>query len=376
MVESEKKAQARVLHVFGSLDRGGAESMVMSLYRNVDRRQVQFDFAVSDSGCEYAHEQEIRKLGGRVYHLPNLRLQNLNRYIIAWSALLENHPEWKVIHIHHTSSAAITIPIARRAGRTTIAHSHTAGSDGSLKARLKIVSRYPVRYLADHLLACSVPSARWMFGSKSTNAIVLKNAIDVDSFLPDERAKKRIRAEMGFEQGQKVIGHVGSFIKAKNHTFMLEVLQALVRESTGVVMLFIGDGPLKGQIVAQSERMGIAENLVCTGARSDIPDLMQAMDAFIFPSLHEGLPVTLVECQASGLPCLVSDSVSQDAKLTACIDFMSLNASADRWAKRLWEISADDERPNNRHALSEAGYDVKDNAIWLESFYRTMTDIT
>ena len=364
----------RVMHVFGSLDRGGAESMIMSLYRNIDRKQLQFDFAVNDSDREYAYEQEIQQLGGRVYRLPALSLKNINKYKAAWSDLLEHQPAWKIIHIHHTSTAPVSIPIAKKAGRTTIAHSHTAGSDGSLKSRLKIASRYPVRHLADHLLACSAPSAQWMFGSKSKDTVVLNNAIDVESFLPDKTVRERVRAEMGFGTGQKVIGHVGRFMEVKNHTFMLDVLRALVKKDPEVAMVLVGDGPLKTQIQEQAERMGVADNVVFTGVRSDISDLMQAMDAFIFPSLHEGLPVTLIEAQASGLSCLVADMVSQDVKLTDCIEFMSLNASAYRWAERLLEMCAQGKRPDNRHELSAAGYDVKDNARWLENFYQKITE--
>src|SRR5690554_3129677 len=348
--------------------------MIMSLYRDIDRKQLQFDFAVNDSEREYAYEQEIRQLGGRVYRLPVLSLKNIKRYKISWSELLENHPEWKVVHIHHTSTAPVSIPLAKKAGRTTIAHSHTAGSDGSLKSRLKFASRYPVRHLADHLLACSAPSAPWIFGSKSRDTVVLNNAIDVESFLPDKKVRDRVRAEVGFKPSQQVIGQVGRFMEVKHHTVMLDGVQALVQKDPGVAMVLVGDGPLKTRVLEQAERMGVADNVVFTGVRSDISDLMQAMDAFIFPSLHEGLPVTLVEAQASGLSCLVSDTVSQDVKLTDCIEFMSLNASADRWAERLLAMCAQGQRPDNRHELSAAGYDVQDNARWLENFYHKITE--
>src|SRR5690554_5115420 len=264
----------RVLHVFASLDRGGAETMIMSLYRNIERERLQFDFVVNDSDCEYAYEKEIQQLGGRVYRLPILSLKNIKNYQRAWSDLLNSHPEWQIVHIHHTSTAPVSIPVAKKAGRTTIAHSHTAGSDGSIKSRLKIASRYPVRHLADHLLACSAPSAQWMFGSKSKDTVVLNNAIDVESFLPDKTVRERVRTEMGFGADQKVVGHVGRFMEVKNHTFMLDVLQALVKKDPGVAMVLVGDGPLKTRVLEQAERMGVADNVVFTGVRSDISELM------------------------------------------------------------------------------------------------------
>src|SRR5690554_172865 len=248
--------------------------MIMSLYRDIDRKQLQFDFAVNDSEREYAYEQEIQQLGGRVYRLPALSLKNVKKYKAVWSNLLGGHPEWKIIHIHHTSTAPVSIPLAKKAGRTTNAHSHTAGSDGSLKSRLKFASRYPVRHLADHLLACSAPSAQWMFGSKSRDTVVLNNAIDVESFLPDKKVRDRVRDEMGFKPSQKVIGHVGRFMEVKNHTFMLDVLRALVKKDPGVAMVLVGEGPLKTRVLEQAERMGVADNVVFTSVRSDISDLM------------------------------------------------------------------------------------------------------
>lgn len=367
-------SRSRVLHVFASLDRGGAESMVMSLYRNIDRKDLQFDFVVNDSNREYAYEQEIQTLGGRVFRIPDLNVKNIKKYQRSWTELLNSHPEWNIAHIHHTSTATVSIPLLKKAGLKTIAHSHTAGSDGSFKARLKILSRYPVRYLADYLFACSNPSARWMFGYNSKKALVLNNAIDVQGFLPDTSIRAHVRNTVDVTTEHKVIGHVGRFVEVKNHTFMLDVLKEMVKKDPKVVLMLVGDGPLKEGTLDKAKKLGVFDNVVFAGIRSDISDLMQAMDAFIFPSLHEGLPVTLVEAQASGLPCLVSDTVSNDVQLTSCVEFLSLAASTTCWADRLLEMCEQGKRPDNKYELSAAGYDVKDNAIWLETFYNSIME--
>lgn len=348
--------------------------MLMSLYRSTDRDAVQFDFLVQEREAVYAFEKEIESLGGRVYKSPKFALPTIFSYIKYFSNLIEQHPEWRVVHFHYLSSSIAAFPVVNIKGRQLIAHAHTAGMVCGFKSLVRALTQMPARFLSHHLFACSTGAANWMFGSKSKDAIVLNNAIDVDSFLPDETVRKRVREEMGLGPGQKVIGHVGRFMEVKNHTFMLDVLQALVKKDPEVAMVLVGDGPLKEHILEQAERMDVADNVVFTGVRSDISDLMQAMDAFIFPSFHEGLPVTLVEAQASGLACLVSDTVSQDVKLTDCIEFMSLNASADRWAERLLDMCAQGKRPDNRHELSAAGYDVKDNARWLENFYHKITE--
>lgn len=350
--------------------------MLMALYRNIDREAIQFDFLVQERGEGYtfAFEKEIECLGGRVYKLPGFSVKGFFSYIRHLSDFLKQHPEWHVVHFHYLSSSIAAFPLVKMKGRKVIAHAHTAGAESDFKSLVRKITQMPSRFLSHHLFACSKDAASWMFGSKSKDAVVLNNAIDVESFLPDEMARELVRAEMGLRAGQKVIGHVGRFMEVKNHIFMLDVLQALVKKDSEVAMVLVGDGPLKEKILAQAERMGIADNVVFTGVRSDISDLMQAMDAFIFPSLHEGLPVTLVEAQASGLSCLVSDTVSQDVKLTDCIEFMSLNAPADRWAERLLDMCAQGKRPDNRHELSAAGYDVKDNARWLENFYHKITE--
>lgn len=368
-------ACTRVVHYFGSLNRGGAESMIMNLYRNFEREKVQFDFVVNETLSPYAYEKEIEGLGGRIYYLPALSPGNLWVYGRKWRELLINHPEWKIIHIHHTSIAFLSIPIAKRLGRITIAHSHTAGSDQSLKSKLKIASRYPVRHLADHLFSCSVPASQWMFGNQSSRAHILNNAINTHTFLPDSNTRKHIRELMGFNSSHTIIGHVGRFIKVKNHAFMLEVLKVIVEKDSNVIMILIGDGSLKPNIMKQAEDMKLSGNIRFTGIRSDIADLMQGMDAFIFPSLYEGLPVTLIEAQASGLPCLVSDTVSKDVKLTECIEFMSLDTPVEVWATRLLEMATQKERRNTQTELSEAGYNVQDNTKWLQNFYLSQMEI-
>jgi len=364
----------RVLHVFGSLDRGGAESMIMNLYRKIDRHAVQFDFVVNQSNLPYAYENEIRDLGGRVYYLPVLCLKNGLSYIRAWKALLAKHPEWRVVHIHHTASATLSIPLAKSMGRTTIAHSHTAGSDGSVKSKLKIASRFPVRYVADHLFACSISAGQWMFGSQAKRSHVLSNAIDCLDFLPDSIKRDEARKAEDITAGCKVIGHVGRFVDVKNHVFMLDVLAAMVEHDSTVLMMLIGDGPNKKRIMGEAETLGLSEHVLFMGVRPDIGRLMQAMDAFIFPSLHEGLPVTLVEAQASGLPCLVSETVSSEVKLSDCIEFMSLETAASVWAVRLLEMASTGKKYDTQQALADAGYDVKDNAQWLQDFYLDLTE--
>ncbi|MDB4389084.1 glycosyltransferase, partial [Akkermansiaceae bacterium] len=302
--ESNKTDQGkpiRVLHVFASLDRGGAEAMIMSLYRAIDRSKIQFDFVVNASDCDYAYEEEIRALGGRIYRIPRYRVVNLFEYRKSWIKLLKAHPEWRVVHGHHTAPASVYIPIVRRMGQATIAHSQNSlVKENRVKWLMRKIVLFPVRYQADHLFACSKLAGEWMFGS-SADFRVINNAINASDFVFSSIERKRIRSE--FDIGDSfLIGHVGSFSEQKNHAFLLEVFRDIYKRDADAKLLLVGDGPLRLELESLVKKYGIEDRVIFAGVRSDIPALLSAMDLFLFPSFHEGLPVALVEAQANGLP--------------------------------------------------------------------------
>ncbi|WNK20147.1 glycosyltransferase [Halomonas piscis] len=173
-MSQETSKPLRILHVFASLDRGGAEGMAMSLYRNIDKTKIQFDFVVNNRDKPYAHEEEIKALGGRVFRMPAFKGPNVLRYYKAWDSFLKAHPEWGIIHAHHTTPAFIYLAAARNNGRIAIAHSHIAGYEKNIKSLIKIATRYPLRYIANHLVSCSKTAAQWMFGKKSSQTTVIK----------------------------------------------------------------------------------------------------------------------------------------------------------------------------------------------------------
>ncbi|QDY44832.1 glycosyltransferase family 1 protein [Planococcus glaciei] len=309
----------RILQVLASLDIGGAEMMIMNIYRNIDKSKIQFDFVVNDQIQQYAFESEIESMGGRIYRIPRYKITNYLAYKKVWEDLLLEHPEWQVIHGHHTSPAFIYLPIAKRLKRNTIAHSHTAGSGESFKSKLKILTRYPIRHMADYLFSCSALAGEWMFGKKK-KIYVLNNAIDTNKFLFSTSSREEKRLELQLEN-KFVIGHVGRMYPEKNHFFLIDIFDSIYKQNNNTVLLLIGDGKLRSQLEKKVMELNLSENVIFTGIRNDIPELMQAMDLFLFPSLYEGLPVTLIEAQASGLPCVVSNTVTEETKITNHVDF-------------------------------------------------------
>lgn len=330
----------RILHVFGRLNRGGAEMMIMTLYRNIDRTKVQFDFIVhANEKC--AFEDEVRFLGGNIYKVPRYNGKNHFQYKKAWNEFFQNHPEYKIIHGHIRSTASIYLKIAKKLGLITIAHSHNTSSGGGFSAVVKNILQYPIRSIADYLFACSRAAGEWLYGKracKGDNFFILNNAIDTEKFIFNEETRLKKRKELQIED-KFVIGHVGRFHPQKNHYFLIDIFKEIYNINKNSVLLLIGDGDLKKSIQEKVEDLGLSNNVVFTGVRPNVPELLQAMDVFLFPSLYEGLPVALIEAQAAGLPCIVSDKITTDTKITDLISFVPLTKLPETMGKRsgfLW----------------------------------------
>ena len=261
---------------------------------------------------------------------------------------------------------------ARRAGvPVRIAHSHNTSSEGGPAARLfKRLAGSFVLPNASALLACSERAASWLFRGKAADSRILKNGIDCSRFAFDADVRRNARAELELAESRLVVGHIGRFNRQKNHAYLLDVFAAIVRRRPDAVLLLCGDGALREEIARKAESLRLADHVRYLGVREDVHRLLQAMDVLVFPSFHEGLPVSLVEAQGAGLPCLVSDGVTREADLgLGLMRFMSLKRPPDEWADRAIEASAG-RVATAKEQLRAQGYDARENAAWLESFYR------
>lgn len=357
----------RVLCVFSRLDRGGAESMCMNLYRAIDREKVQFDF-VKHTPDKGQYEDEIRSLGGRIFEAPIYKLYNHIQYCLWWRKHLKNHPEHMIIHGHYFTIAAIYLKIAKLFGRTTITHAHAErGPTDHIRLALKIkiaIAERAEKY-SDYCFACSAKAGDWLFPHKEYR--ILNNAIDAVKYLPNKIIRNEVRSEFGFHEDQRVVGVIGSFTPVKNPIGILKIFQSVCSDLPESKLLWCGDGPLRSEIEDKIRALGLKDNVILAGVRSDIPRVLQIMDVYIMPSLNEGLPVAGIEAQAAGIPCLFSDTVSREVEITDNCDFLPLY---DLSAWRNTIINAFPKtRKNVLNSIIEAGYDINTTAVLMQKFY-------
>lgn len=360
----------RVLHVVGRMDRGGAETMIMNLYRNIERSKVQFDFAVhTEEVGEF--DEEIISLGGRIYRFPRYRGSNHLAYVRSWHDWARQNDDVSVVHGHLFTIAGIYLRIVRRSGRATIAHSHATSHGVGPSATIKDLMRLTVRGSADFYLACSRDAARWLYGeriSRRSDCFVVKNAIETDTFTFDAEKRIHLRSKLGLG-GVTVVGHAGRFEYDKNHHRLISVFTDLVRVSPDAKLLLLGDGTLRREIEIMVQHAKLASNVIFLGSVANVSDYLQAMDVFVLPSHHEGLGIVIIEAQASGLPCVVSTTVPAEAFITPLVQAVSLEEPNSRWVDEILRRATPERRISPLGEIAASGYDASQNAQWYEIFY-------
>ena len=356
-------APVRVLQVVTHMERGGLESMIMNYYRHIDREKVQFDFLVHRQE-RAAFDDEIESLGGRIYRLPRLVPWSKN-YLSALNCFFDEHPEYNVVHVHQDCLSSVILKVAAQHNvPVRIAHSHNANQDKNLKYPIKLWYRRSIPQYATNLFACGKNAGGWMFSGAPYQ--IINNAAAAYTYDPEKRIEMRQKLDL---RDELIIGHVGRFNPQKNHPFLLDIFTALLKKEPNAVLLLVGGGEDMPKIQAEAQVLGIAKHVRFLGVRGDVADLMQAMDVFVFPSLYEGLPVTMVEAQTAGLPCLISDKVPPECIITeGLVDTLPLSAGAETWSEKLLE-KRDTPRTDRRAEIAAHGFDITAEAVKLQEFY-------
>lgn len=358
----------RVLVLDTVMDRGGAETMIMNYYRQIDRSKIQFDFLVNRP-YEAAYEKEIQELGGKIFRMCPLYPQYFGRYKKEVREFLKAHPEYQIIHSNLEERSYFALKEAKKLNiPVRISHSHNAPRGFDLKSIIRYYFRANLKPQVTHMFTCGEEAGIWLYGKKQQDhVIMMNNAIDAKLYQYHPAVEEEMRKELGLE-GKFVIGHVGRFFPQKNHTFLIDIFAKVYQQNKNAVLLLVGGGELETEIKAKVEELNLTEAVKFLGVRSDIHRLMQAFDVFILPSLFEGFPVTMVEAQAAGLPCIISDQVPPQCAITKNVEIISLKKSPQQWAERLLTYQ-NIQKQNMYETIVKQNFDITANAKWLQQFY-------
>lgn len=355
------------------MDRGGAEAMIMNYMRNINRDLIKFDF-LTNRDYRGAFEDEIESLGGKVYHMCPMYPGKFGQYKREVREFLKEHPEYKIIHSNLEERSYFALKEAKKLRvPVRISHSHNRPLGFDLKLIMRYYFKFMLKYYNTHMFSCGVEAGDWLYGKKNRDkVIVMNNAVDASAYTYNADKAMAMKARLGISD-KKVIGHVGRFFAQKNHSFLIDIFNEIYKRDEDAVLLLVGGGELddhvKNEIKQKVKDLGLSDCVQFLGVREDVNDIMQAFDLFLLPSLFEGLPVTMVEAQASGLPCVISDKVPIQCDITGNVKVVALEDSPQKWADVALEYVNEFERKDSFHKIADAGFDIKENAKWLQEFY-------
>lgn len=369
----------RVLQVMGSMNRGGAETMVMNLFRTIDRTIVVFDF-VCFSDQPFDYEQEITDLGGKIIRIVEKSDPTGIKRAFRLYQFLKSNKQYQSIHSHTLFSTGFHLLAARLAGvKVRIAHAHnTSDKKGKsvLRSIYHTIARQMIKLSATDLAACGEAAGKFVFGNTKRPVILINNAVRVQEYVAARNLEtSRFRDELQIDRETLLLAQIGTINRVKNQSFSLEIAKELRKINSNFVLAIIGCGDQQAEEIC---RRTIAENELETqvrmlGLRDDIPSILGTADVLLMPSLHEGFPVVLVESQAAGVPALISDSISEEVDLGVdLITFLGLEQKPKFWAEQILKIASapKNDQSTTAEILINKGFDTSTTIDLLYRLYR------
>lgn len=359
---------------------GGIQTLFVNLLDYFDTDKFKIDFLVLDDGIHYDLEDKIKQKGITVYKLNGIWLNkpiDFIKYRNSVNEFFSNHNDYDVVHMNSSSKNYMILKSAKKYGiPIRIAHSHNTDfqTTSKLKQIVGDMFKKPLLKYANKYFACSEYAGKWLFGSENIEngkVDIIPNGIDLEKYKFNIEKRNKIRCELKVED-KLVIGNIGRFTKQKNHTFLLEIFKNIHDINSNSVLIIAGIGELLDECIEKSKNLGIEDSVKFLGFRNDVTDLLQAMDIYIMPSLYEGFPITGIEAQSSGLPCIFSDTITREAKINNNIKYLSLNESPSVWAEESLKLDLKSDRSFCTDLLRKKRFDIRDTASMLEDAYSSV----
>ena len=358
----------KILHIFRNLEMGGAQKLIIDIYKNIDKEKIEFDFLVSEQGD---YDNEVLSMGCKIYKIPYLTKIGQAKYKKELQNFFNNHKEYSIVHSHIDQVSGIIMEAAKKSNvKYRIAHSHnTKNSNGILGKIYKYYLQLKILKYANRYIGCSKEACRWLFKNKHKQAYILNNGIDVEKFKFSKEYRKQIRDEFNIKEDNLLIGNVGRLTKQKNQKFLLKVFKQYVKENDNVYLMIVGDGKLKKQLEKKAEK--IKEKVMFVGNRKDINKFYSAFDIMILTSKHEGLAITYIEGRVADLKCIVSKQLSENLKEIGndkgLVKYISIKSKIEKWVEAIQEIIGNNEKIEKSNNILD--YDIKKVSKKLEEYY-------
>lgn len=355
----------------GIVNNGGVEAVIMNYYQYIDKSKIQFDFVVH-KGASKEYQNKVKLLGGKVYEITPYS-KNIFAFVYDIYRIIKSG-QYKIVHSNMNALSCFPLAAAFFAGAPIrILHNHT--TDNKAEWKRTIVKRFLrpfAKLFANQHWACSNWAARWMYGKKAledNKVTIINNAIDLEKFKFNEQSRSKLRKELDIENCF-VIGHVGRFMKQKNHSFLIDIFNEICEQKENVKLLLIGEGPLRQQMEEKVKLLNLTEKVLFLGTRNDIADLYNVMDCFILPSLYEGLGIVAIEAQVNGLIVIASREVPKEVCISELIEFYGLNYTAKEWSNKI--IKTFGEYRSMTNISTNSKFDIKSESKKLEKIYLSL----
>ncbi len=353
----------RVLCVLSSMNSGGAETFLMKVYRRLDHSRYQMDFCLNTKE-ECFYNQEIRDLGGKIFYIPQ-KSADVKEFKRQLYRLVKEENYKYVLRITSNAAGFMDLKVAKKAGAEICSARSSNSSDGTSKV-VKII-HYLGRLLygkyVDVKFAPSDLAAAYTFGKKAYengNVTILPNAVDLNVYRFDPSEREKVKSEFNIDGQTTVIGHIGRFMTQKNHPFLIKVFDEIHKINPHTVLMLVGCGELEQEIRNEVDALGLSDSVIFMGVRADIPAVLSAMDVFVMPSFFEGMPNTVIEAQATGLPCVIADTITREANITGLVEYLPLEAP-QTWASKALE-AVREQRTDTKQTFIDNKYDIESTA--------------